>query len=379
MSEEAWSRLLDDLHARAADFVARFVSEMRSLALYDPEVVSLQDLESAAEGAFNTLIGRLRSQDTDGSGYAEELGRRRARQGVPLEWLTQAIRLDLHIVWRMLLELAEPHSTDVLVQNVERLIATVDGFVSDVQEAFVGEVAILQRDSRLATEQHLSKLFNARELNESLLDDIATGIGVGAGMSFEVLMLPNASEEHRGREIDPWLAKHDVFAYMFRGWLLLFRAEIDSRSSWPQDFASVPSVYIDEVAGLRQVPAAARAAVELHGLAGMLDRFTRIEELWPLGAAEYLDSLIPGRFKLLLDLVSELPEDERERVLRTVCTYFNSGSIKETAHLVGCHRNTVINRFRTFQTLTGLDITVPAQAALAYILLARYAANVASG
>ncbi len=57
--------------------------------------------------------------------------------------------------------------------------------------------------------------------------------------------------------------------------------------------------------------------------------------------------------------------------MRTVRAFLDSGSIKVTSAVMECHRNTVVNRLRTFQELTGLDMTVPTQAALAVVLLSR--------
>ncbi|MGK0741675.1 helix-turn-helix domain-containing protein [Leucobacter sp. Z1108] len=367
--DTAWLTLLDEMQLRAPEFVDRFLAELREQALYDPESVPPGDLERAAEETVLMFIDRLRTGQITRADSAEPLGRRRARQGVPLERLMQAIRLDLRIMWQILLDIAHPDRTDVLVRHVEQLIAVVDAYVADVQQAFLREVAILQRDSRLVTEQHLSKLFNAQSLTPALLDAVAAGIGVGPKERFEMLMLPGDSSEVRGSKVDPWLAKPNVFAYMYRGWLMLFRPHNAPLSTWPKEFAPVPSVYVDAVDGLDRVPGAARALIDLHASAPPLHALTYVEDLWVFGAANYLETLLPGHFSSILESLSQLGEDEQERLLRTVRAYLESGSVKVTAHVVDCHRNTVINRFRLFQTHTGLDITVPSQAALALVLL----------
>lgn len=367
--DEAWLGLLDEMQARAPEFVDRFLAELRDRALYDPESVPPADLERAAEETVLMFIERLRSGQITRVDSAEPLGRRRARQGVPLERLTQAIRLDLRIMWQILLDIAHPDRTDVLVSHVEQLIAVIDAYVADVQQAFLREVAILQRDSRLVTEQHLSKLFNAQTLTPVLLDAVAAGIRVGTKERFEMLMLPGDSSEVRGSKVDPWLAKPNVFAYMYRGWLVLFRPHGSPLSTWPKEFAPVASIYIDAVDGLDRVPAAARAIIDLHASSPPLTGLTHVDDLWMFGAANYLEALLPGHFRSILDSLSDLSDDERERLLRTVRAYLDTGSVKVTAHVVDCHRNTVINRFRLFQTHTGLDITVPSQAALALVLL----------
>lgn len=370
MSEDAWSILLDRLEERVPDFVERFLSELHTRVLYEPELVPLDDLSKTANETMRMLIARLRAEEPVRRDITDALGRRRARQGVPLERLIEAIRLDLRLVWQLLLELAHPDYTEVLVENVERLMTVVDGYVSDVQQAFLRELAILQRDSRLATERHLSRLFNAQDPSPSLLGDIAEGIGVDPDDDFELLMLLEPSEQHRDRRLAGWLAKPQVLAYMFRGRLLLFRPWDSGRTVWPEEFSTTPSVYIAQVDGLRSLPAAARAATELLGLAATPDRLVHLEEFWALGAASALRTLIPGQSEARLGGLSQFPDEERERLLGTVRIFLRSGSVKETAGSAGCHRNTVINRLKLFQHCTGLDLTIPAQAALAYVVLA---------
>ncbi len=369
MNDTAWDRQLDRLQGNISTFVERFVGELRRRALYDPESVSEDDLMATAEQTFLMLVDRLRDGSSVLDHVAITLGRNRARQGVPLERLIDAIRLDLRIIWQLLREQAGPDGLDVLVDHVERLMAVVDGYVGDVQQAFLAEVAILQRDSRVATEQHLSRLFNAQSLDATLLDDIAAGIGVDPKASFELVLMPNALEESRRGALQPWLARREVFAYVYRGWLLLFRALGETRSSWAREFHTLPAIYVREVSGLCELPVAARAALELQASAKELRRLTEIDEYWAVGAAKYLHELIPGYFPPVEELLAEVGDDERARLLRTVQEYLDSGSIKTTTEIVGCHRNTVINRFKLFQSLTGYDITVPAQAAFVYVML----------
>lgn len=56
-------------------------------------------------------------------------------------------------------------------------------------------------------------------------------------------------------------------------------------------------------------------------------------------------------------------------MLRTVRTFLDTGSVQRTATAAFCHRNTVLNRLAAFHERTGLDVTVPVEAALAHVLL----------
>lgn len=372
MTDDVWLQLLDELDDQVPVFVHTFLEELNSRALYDTKLVSSEEIAVTADETMRMLIAHLRGSDTALFAFATGLGRRRARQGVPLERLIEAIRLDLRIIWQMLLRLAHPDRIAVLVQYVERLMAVLDEYIDDVQQAFLAEIAILQRDSRIATEQHLSKLFNATTLSPTLLHEVASGIGVDAEAEFEVVLFtPQHSRDAPQRKVALWLEKHETFSYGYRGWLLLFRERGASLSTWPREFAAISSFYVHRVSGLSAVASAARAAIELQAVAAEILQFTDIEELWTRGAEGYLNSLVPDYFRSILEAIETLPQEERDRVTHTVRAYLDSGSIKETAVKMNCHRNTVVNRLRVFQDLTGLDVTVPTKAALAVVLLSR--------
>lgn len=365
-------QLLEELEAQIPVFTKTFTEEMSSRALYDSDQVPEADIARAAGETMHMLIGRLRGDDTVLPAFAKALGQRRARQGVPLERLVEAIRLDLRIIWQMLLQLAEPDRVPALVQHVEHLITVLDEYINDVQQEFLAELAILQRDSRLATEQHLSKLFNASSLSPALLQEIAQGIGVEPDRELEVILVaPQSQRDAPQRDVQRWLSARNVFGYVYRGWLLLFRELGSNLSTWPKEFASVPSVYVHRVQGLASVAWAARAAIELQASVLEIDKLTDLEDLWTQGAEEYLHTLVPGYFRSILDGIDELPEVERERVTQTVREFLSSGSIKATSTAMNCHRNTVVNRLRVFQDLTSLDVTIPNQSALAVVLLAK--------
>ena len=44
-------------------------------------------------------------------------------------------------------------------------------------------------------------------------------------------------------------------------------------------------------------------------------------------------------------------------------SYLATGSIAQSADQLFCHRNTLMNRLRRFTDLTGIDVTIPQQAA----------------
>jgi DNA-binding PucR family transcriptional regulator len=59
--------------------------------------------------------------------------------------------------------------------------------------------------------------------------------------------------------------------------------------------------------------------------------------------------------------------DEVERLRETVVCFLGNGSVRATADELYCHRNTILNRLRRFREITGVDLTIPVQAARAVV------------
>jgi DNA-binding PucR family transcriptional regulator len=65
-----------------------------------------------------------------------------------------------------------------------------------------------------------------------------------------------------------------------------------------------------------------------------------------------------------------LPVAERDALIDTVQAWFDAdGDVRRTAEIVFCHRNTVHNRLRRIESLTGLSTDNPTDIALLYLSL----------
>ena len=91
--------------------------------------------------------------------------------------------------------------------------------------------------------------------------------------------------------------------------------------------------------------------------------------MWPCIAHERLGPFLPGLRSHAVAAIDELPQPDRDRLVDTVLQFCTNGSIKETAETLFCHRNTIVNRLLRFRDLTGLDVTIPVDAARALIAI----------
>ncbi|PPF45959.1 hypothetical protein C5B85_04665 [Pseudoclavibacter sp. AY1F1] len=117
-----------------------------------------------------------------------------------------------------------------------------------------------------------------------------------------------------------------------------------------------------------------------------------LSEMWQL-ASELAEVAVPGRAALLaqhwpglvvrrlgsvasslaadsLRDFTVLPSSERALLVEAVEVYMATGSASKAAGALFCHRNTIMNRLAKFASVTGLDPTVPDDAATIKMVLA---------
>lgn len=368
-----WLALLSALRERIPDLVEDFMSEVQTRSLYAGYPVDHEDIRRTAPHSFATLLDRVTDPAADTSDMAERLGSRRAQQGVPLDALTEAVRIDLRLLWRALHRLAGAEHAGLVSARFEGVMRVLDAYVLEVQVAFLAEQAALARDARLGTERELARLFNATVLSEAEINRVASAMRVGADEEF---VLAAFAGEHAAAALaaaEGRLMAGHVFAYAYRDIECVFWPATRTATQLPPEevLAGIPGVLIP-ASGIADLPRAAAAGRTVLQAAPPLDKLQTARDLWAPLAAHALDQAVPGTLRELLCGLEDLEEYERERVVATVVAYLDTGSVKGASEAVFCHRNTVINRLGVFRSHTGLDLNLPRQAALAVIALTGY-------
>jgi hypothetical protein len=365
-----WTRLIDRLDEAIPRVAEDYLTEFAARGLYPVGAVSDEDLRATAEQTLRMLVHRL---DDRGSGQTatdlvHSLGERRARQGVPLDTLTEAVRLDLLVIWRWLREFAGDKYTVLVADRFEVIFEVLDRYVLEVQTSFLREQAALERDSRRATERDLSRLFSSIPPTASVVERAASATGIDAAQRLDLAVFDEQKSGGALERIERAIASGAACTYTYDGALCVFWRH----DTPPFDVASIQPVgglLVKELDGLAQVPLVARTLRDaLHAL-GPLEVLTPFASAWPAVVADHIMTVLPSFIPSALAGLDGTGAYERERLVTTVRSYMQTGSIKETAEAVFCHRNTVVNRLSTFTRLTGLDVTVPEQAALALVAL----------
>ena len=366
MTGSAWPALLDRVRSDIPALLADFLAELAQLDGYAAGLIPADDIERTAVGAFDIFLARLGDADDAerSARFSGELGRKRARQGMRIDQFMEGVRINFRVLWRALHRAADPGLVDELVANGERILGVVERYATEVQAAFLEESQLMAQQRRTARERALARVF-AGDTDQASLTAAAELLGLRADTTFELVALSGAD--------DPRVA---VTAQAWRGALLhvdgdvavLFRERDARPGAEPDGFLAQDGAHISEVHGVAALARAATLARALLTATGGAAPTSLREGFAPLLRAEAV-SLVAGFEHELVGGWHAAPADERERLAETVRAFVRSGSIQATADDLFVHRNTVFKRLRAFTTLTGLDLTVPRDAAIALLVL----------
>ncbi|MGX1542532.1 PucR family transcriptional regulator [Streptomyces adustus] len=296
------------------------------------------------------------------------IGAERAEQGLPLDALLHAFRLGGALVWRGLVEEAARRDPDDV-----RLLVHV---AADVWN-FVDEHCTLVADAYRQVERQLAwrRENRLRLMTTALLDgttriadlpDVAAALELPEHGRYAVVSVAAAHPAaHTGTpllSVPPGMRAH-------------WHAGADAEHAIVHLGESGPADLVDRVTA----PVGARVGISraVEGLASVGDARrlseTALRACPEAGGTVLLDEHLPAALlvsapalgaalvhRVLGPLLSLDPGD-RDLLLDTVCVWLDSdGSAQRAATRLYCHRNTVLNRLRRFEQLTGRSLTRPA-------------------
>lgn len=368
----AWQAILHDVSHQIDLLVDGFLTELEGSNLYHDGHVEKEDLRHTAHETFRYLLDRLMNKPMSPyqTGAAKRLGARRAAQRVELEDLMAAIRLDFVVLWRQIRSVMDDDELPILVEHTEQLLITIERYIREVQLEFLSETARIAHDARLATERHVSRLLHTSHLTDASVEIIAQGLNVPVDGTFEVVVIHESAVPEAQKVLAEQLSTGEILGYPYAAGYSLVQLKSPKNTSLAQVCTSLAGGFADDVEGLAEVP---RTVKSLSGLLEYSQRpseLLTIDELWPAAMADTLATLLPDFPDRYVKGLRELPEEDSDEIVTTVRIFLATGSVKETAVEINRHRNTVINRLKTFEHATGLDVKVPRDAVIATLILA---------
>ncbi|OFK91872.1 hypothetical protein HMPREF2792_03745 [Corynebacterium sp. HMSC068H04] len=376
MHEKRWHDIVTKVHGTIPHLVEDFLAAFSRSGRYGDSLVSEDELRLTAFEVFaritDVLVGAMDEEEL--RTHAQSLGRRRAHQGVELATLIDAIQLDFTVLWEHLRRAAGADQ-EALIDHVAQVHSVVTMYNLVVRDAYRLEEARGQHDVHRAHARHLERLFAAESLGALGIAEITRALNLDDDCHFDVAVAhPTAAVEMRALLDEP-ISSGEAFGHGVRGMFVAFWPR-DQRNSGQStkdsgaELTEISGILFRDVIGLAGVRAAAQQAPRIFDATGPLDHLAEAPDaLWAVAGDAIADFPASG----ITELTQEITELRLSNapLYRTIATYLDCGSIKDSAEALHCHRNTVLNRLRQVTELTGLDITRPKDAARALLALHR--------
>lgn len=369
-----WTAILDHLVRNMDGLVDDFIGRLSEIGSYRAEDITADDLRVTAADTLTMLIDNLagRVLRPEQRELPERLGVRRARQGVGRDDLLEAVRLDFRVLWSGLVTASREAGvpSDMIVRHAEEVLSVVEQYIGDVQVAFLNERALLVRDRTRDATRAFARLMATTEPTTALAEEAARLAHVPVHAEFEVAFVPVVYRDLATSRLADAAGRREHLVWDAPSGVAVVRPVRAGGPDWRTDLSGISGGFVRAADGLIAVPSAIRAAATLAAIGDRHPGILIDADLgWLEIAHRAMGDRLPDFTWALRAALDTLDVGERTVILDTVWAFARTGSIKETAAVLFCHRNTVVNRLRVFERLTGLDITVPVDAARALLCL----------
>ena len=367
-----------------------YVSQVRTLTGYVESVIAERDVHSTAFTTLGLMFRQLGGERLEDElrAHSRAIGRKRVRQGVPLESLLRAVRMDFRFIWQALNDRL-PGEADRLSDDVVAIWEVVEAHTTSVQSGYMLELG--QVKAELEQEQ----AFLLRRLLRGGIDDSQLHVQAAEALEIPLAGPYWVAVAHQDAAAGFAADVQDVFpaAVCLRldgvEFAVIAGASGVAGSSGASGPSSSSSLGRSGSSGVLVQLALADLQVGVSQSAATL---SSLSEMWQL-ASELAEFAVPGRAAVLAqhwpslvvrrlgpvasslaaDALRDfalLPSSERDLLVEAVEVYMASGSASKAAGVLFCHRNTIMNRLAKFASVAGLDPTVPDDAATIKVVLA---------
>lgn len=296
----------------------------------------------------------------------QDTGRRRAEQHFPLEAVLHAYRLAMEALWGRLLAAARtrgPVAREALLDHAAWLWQLIDRYSVGVAEAYRERESDLARREEQRQGALLEALVQGHGRDPSVAAEAERVLGLPREGRYVVVCAALGSE--RARPAACSLRDHLAARHVRSVWRTGMDREIGLVSLAGTSLSRVaallcgqleqPAGISGEVVGLAEIGTAAELAeLALRTVPPGATQPVTLDDRLPEALLVSAPRLAARLRRRMLGQVLDLPDDEREPLLTTLHAWFRSGrSAARTAESVHCHRNTVFNRLRRVEELTG--------------------------
>ncbi|MFF5790718.1 helix-turn-helix domain-containing protein [Paeniglutamicibacter sp. NPDC012692] len=377
--DENWQRTIEILTHQVAEISENFLTRILVDPAYAESGLTMDDLGASSRKSFAAMLEALRTGGAEMAAVesiAAELGSKRARQGIPLESLVRAIRMDFTVLWEALSSPSLGVNPALLVRRTELVWRTVDAFAGKVQEWYRAELEDMELVDADLQQQYLTLLLATPEPSESDLMRIAGALTVDTDAEFVAAAISRDDSLLVKRRILGVRRKNDkIFTYdQGHHTLVIWQRRRGNQPSLDFDekslFEGVCAAVAPMASGFASVRKATVTAREIMSDLPMgSNGIHTLGDRWQSIARHRLAQVGCDPGQLVYPLLRRCTEAERNRLLEMAAVYLRTGSLLGTAAELHCHRNTIVNRLESFKRYTGLDLRLPADASVVLLAL----------
>lgn len=380
-SRRHWDALLDQLESDLPQITEEYIARVATASGYEPgALIAREDLHAMATGSLGLLIESIRTGVTPPAllDLARSLGRRRAQQQVPAESLTMAMQSDFSVIWSRLLELGSASDSNtvlMLAQQVEPIWRAVEVFSNATLTHYREEELRLAQDRLNHRQVAIGRLLSFRSPNAASVAWVAGELDCDSSAHYTVLVADQEETRSALFELASTLRRSPFYFYRSIGSVVAFWPSDATPPQVDQALVGLRCARSKRVDGLANLP---RAVTTLTSLLETVDpdvqRTIDLAEGFPQLAHRALLTQGLDLEARLATALRDAPEVEQDRLKETVITFLETGSVQQTAAALFYHRNTVLKRLNRFSDLTGIDVTVPVEAATVVLAWSRITA-----
>jgi hypothetical protein len=369
----AWASLLDRTAAIADDMALQLLSDEPSYTDAGKEMQAelRASCREHVERGVRTMAG-LAEPGEEAVHVWRETGRRRARQGIPMDVVLRAYSLGCRLLWEGLLERSKEGDLDVdehmLLLAGQTLWRSMDVQTATLVHSYRREHARLQLRDLQRQHSMMQGLVDGRGTDPAFAQEVCEGLGLAPGEPLvcavapvddpmvEPLCAPDDRLE-RGGIVSHWHLRTDTQFGVIAPGSRCLRQVTELLEPAVQGRVGL-AVAPDGPPGFALAyQLAVRAASTLaEGRRGLTTLEDRLPEVLLAGSPE----IVPALLRETLGPLLTQPDQQRELLLDTlVALLANDGSPTHAARSLYCHRNTVLYRLHRIEDLTGRSLNNP--------------------
>ncbi len=350
----------------------RFVAAIQDIPAYRDGWVPKESMYGNARLSIELLLRLIARAPVSAelAGISAEVGRDRARRGVPIEALVQAVQVNFRIVWEALLDRAGPDDAAELLASGALVWEAVGMHLSRILDAYQETVRTLAQEHQDMRRASFSALVETKGHDRQVAADTAAALGLQESARFAVVVAAPGAE-HKLRQVATDIASRAIGIYHQEaptGDLLVVQLPERLHELPTEWLQGIPCGVGPVATGLENVPASLVVTTAMARL--RLPGPLVLHDAWLDLISSYSGAILPLLVSEVLGPLAVAEDPESQRILETVDAYLGStSSVTEAAARLYCHRNTIVNRLRRFTELTGRDVRRAEDAAVVVLAL----------